>query len=109
MPRNDAAAPGHVCPGIRIHTIDIVQPPAGPVTGSIEIRVAAFDNRGVVGVLTFIDGVQFGNEDTSAPYIAVWNTATATNGGHVLTATARDAAGNVGTSPEVTVTVSGGT
>src|ERR1700726_3700592 len=28
MPRNDAAAPDHVCPGIRIHAIDIVQPPA---------------------------------------------------------------------------------
>src|SRR3989442_410246 len=27
MPRNDAAAPGHVCWGIRIHAIDIVQPP----------------------------------------------------------------------------------
>src|ERR1019366_8221266 len=27
MPRNDTAAPGHVCPGIRIHAIDIVQPP----------------------------------------------------------------------------------
>jgi hypothetical protein len=27
MPRNDAAARGHVCPGIRIHAIDIVQPP----------------------------------------------------------------------------------
>jgi hypothetical protein len=27
MPMNDAAAPGHVCPGIRIHAIDIVQPP----------------------------------------------------------------------------------
>jgi hypothetical protein len=27
MPRNDAAAPGHVCPGISIHAIDIVQPP----------------------------------------------------------------------------------
>src|SRR5438045_1485264 len=27
MARNDAAAPGHVCPGIRIHAIDIVQPP----------------------------------------------------------------------------------
>jgi len=24
MPRNDAAARGHVCPGIRIHAIDIV-------------------------------------------------------------------------------------
>src|SRR6266567_9017371 len=27
IPRNDAAAAGHVCPGIRIHAIDIVQPP----------------------------------------------------------------------------------
>jgi hypothetical protein len=27
IPRNDAAAPAHVCPGIRIHTIDIDQPP----------------------------------------------------------------------------------
>jgi hypothetical protein len=27
MPMNDAAAPGHVCPGIRIHAADIVQPP----------------------------------------------------------------------------------
>src|SRR5947199_2048556 len=29
MPRNDAAAAAHVCPGIRIriHAIDIVQPP----------------------------------------------------------------------------------
>src|SRR5206468_1447766 len=27
MPKNDAAAPGHVCPGIRIHAIDIVQRP----------------------------------------------------------------------------------
>src|SRR5258707_7882506 len=27
MQRNDAAAPGHVCPGIRIHAIDIVQSP----------------------------------------------------------------------------------
>src|SRR5438128_3917549 len=27
MPRNATAAPGHVCPGIRIHAIDMVQPP----------------------------------------------------------------------------------
>src|ERR1700722_16330777 len=27
MPRKDAAAPGQVCPGIRIQVIDIVQPP----------------------------------------------------------------------------------
>jgi hypothetical protein len=27
MPRKDAATPVHVCPGIRIHAIDRVQPP----------------------------------------------------------------------------------
>src|SRR5262245_60444614 len=27
MPRNDTAAPGHVCPGTHIHAIDIAQPP----------------------------------------------------------------------------------
>ena len=27
VPMNDVAAPGHVCPGIRIHAIDIDQPP----------------------------------------------------------------------------------
>jgi hypothetical protein len=27
VPRNDAAEADHVCPGIRIHAIDIVQPP----------------------------------------------------------------------------------
>jgi hypothetical protein len=27
MLRNDSAALAHVCPGIRIHAIDIVQPP----------------------------------------------------------------------------------
>jgi hypothetical protein len=32
MPRNDAAAPAQVCPGIRIHAIDIVQPPGIDIT-----------------------------------------------------------------------------
>jgi len=27
MPTNDVAVPNHVCPGIRIHIIDIAQPP----------------------------------------------------------------------------------
>ena len=89
--------------------VDIIDPdPGNVVSGSVTIRIAAFDNRGVVGVITLVDGVPLGSEDTSAPYEQVWNTATVTNGAHVLTATARDAAGYVGTSPEVSVTVSGG-
>jgi hypothetical protein len=36
MPRNQAAALGQLCPGILIHAIDIVQPPAmgiSPIAG----------------------------------------------------------------------------
>src|SRR5258706_518159 len=42
MPRNDAAAPGHVCPGMRIHAIDIVQPPGigiSPISPIADIDV----------------------------------------------------------------------
>jgi hypothetical protein len=28
IPKNEAAAPSQVCPGILIHAIDMVQPPA---------------------------------------------------------------------------------
>jgi hypothetical protein len=34
MPRNESAAPIHVCPGARIHAMDIVHPP-GIVISSI--------------------------------------------------------------------------
>jgi hypothetical protein len=37
MPRNDAAAPGHVCPDIRIHAIDIVQPPGIAISPMADI------------------------------------------------------------------------
>src|SRR5512140_3564671 len=37
MPRKDAAAPGHVCPGIRTHAIDIVQPPGIGISPIVDI------------------------------------------------------------------------
>ena len=42
-----------------------------------------------------------GAEDTIAPYSVSWNTTTAANGSHTLTAVARDAAGNTTTSTGV--------
>jgi hypothetical protein len=33
IPKNEAAASAHVCPGIRIHAIDIVQPPGIGIPG----------------------------------------------------------------------------
>ena len=40
-----------------------------------------------------------------SPYSVNWDTTTATNGSHILTARARDAAGNATTSAQITVTV----
>jgi hypothetical protein len=45
-----------------------------------------------------------GAEDTVSPYSISWNSTLASNGSHVLTAVARDAAGNTSTSTAVNVT-----
>ena len=60
---------------------------------------------GVVGVQFLLDGANLGAEDTTAPYSVAWNTLGATNGAHMLTARARDAAANATTSAARTVTV----
>jgi subtilase family serine protease len=59
----------------------------------------------VAGVQFRVDGANLGAEDTTSPYSVTWNTTTASNGSHTLTAVARDAAGNTTTSVAVTVTV----
>src|SRR5205823_5410628 len=65
----------------------------------------ASDNVGVAGVQFKLDGTKLGTENSSAPYSISWNTTTATNSTHTLTAVARDAAGNLTTSASVSVTV----
>ena len=75
---------------------------------TVTVSATAGDNVGVVGVQFKLDGANLGAEDTTAPYAVTWNTTTATNGGHTLTAVARDAAGNTTTSAPVTVTVANG-
>ena len=52
-----------------------------------------------------LDGANLGAEDTTSPYSVAWNSTTATNGSHTLTAVARDAAGNTTTSAGVSATV----
>jgi hypothetical protein len=39
MPRKDAAATGQVCPGFRIHAIDIVQPPGIGISPIADMEV----------------------------------------------------------------------
>ncbi len=75
------------------------------VSGGITINASAGDNVGVAGVQFQLDSAPLGTERTSAPYSLSWNSATTTNGTHVIGAVARDAAGNK-TTATVSVTVS---
>ncbi|HYR90318.1 MAG TPA: Ig-like domain-containing protein, partial [Terriglobia bacterium] len=87
-------------------TVTITSPASSStVGGTVNVTADASDNVAVAGVLFKLDGVELGAEDTTAPYSASWNTTTATNGSHTLTAVARDGSTNQTTSSPVTVTV----
>jgi fibronectin type 3 domain-containing protein len=87
-------------------TVSLTAPASGAaVSGTIPVAATASDNTGVAGVQFKLDGANLGAEVTNAPYTTSWNTTTATAGTHTVTATARDAAGNITTSTAVTVTV----
>src|SRR5207247_5300724 len=55
------------------------------------------------------DGANLGAEDLTSPYSVSWDTTTASNASHTLTAVARDAAANTTTSATITVTVANDT
>ena len=90
-------------------TVSVTAPANGStVSGTVTVSANASDNTGVSGVQFLLDGTNLGAEDTTSPYAVSWNTTTATNGSHTLTARARDAAGNMTTSSFVSVTVDNG-
>src|SRR5258708_27679405 len=76
------------------------------LTGTATLSATASENAGVAGVQFTRDGANLGPEAVASAYTLSWETRTASNGSHTLTAVARDAAGNVTTSAGVTVTVS---
>ena len=88
-------------------TVSMTAPaPAAFLKGNaVAVSATAADNVAVVGVQFKLDGANLGAEDTTSPYSITWNTTTATNASHSLTAVARDAAGNITTSAAVSVTV----
>ena len=96
-----SAAPDATAP-----TVSITAPAASAtVSASVAVTANAADNVGVAGVQFRLDGTALGAEDLTSPYSISWDTTTAANGSHTLTAIARDAAGNQTTSAPVTVTV----
>lgn len=74
------------------------------VSGTTLVSASASDDVGVAKVEFYLDGGLVAT-DTSAPYEWSWDTTTSADGTHSLSSKAYDAAGNVGTSASVTVTV----
>ena len=90
-------------------TVSVTSPASGAsVSGPVSVAATATDNVGVAGVRFFLDGVQLGADDTTAPYGTSWDSTSTSNGSHTLMATAFDAAGNTASSA-IPVTVSNGT
>jgi hypothetical protein len=81
-------------------------PAPGAVVSSIAtVSASASDDTYVAGVQFLLDGASLGAEVTSAPYLISWDTTTAANGSHALSARARDSVGLTATADPVTVTV----
>jgi hypothetical protein len=86
-------------------TTSITAPANGAtVAATVTVSATASDNVGVTRVEFYVDNV-FQSQVASAPYNWSWNTTGVGNGSHSLTTKAFDAAGNVGTSIPVSVTV----
>jgi chitodextrinase len=86
-------------------TTSVTSPTAGStVSGTISASASASDNIGVSKVEFYLDG-SLQQTDTTSPYTWSWNTTSATNASHVLSTKAYDAAGNIGSSANVSVTV----
>ena len=93
-------------------TVSITSPTNGAtVSSTVNVTANASDDNGVEQVEFFVDGISIG-VDTSAPYVASWDTTAYSNGSHTVSATATDTASQTGNdSVNVTVqnTVSSGT
>jgi Domain of unknown function (DUF4082)/Bacterial Ig domain/Fibronectin type III domain/Lysyl oxidase len=87
-------------------TVSIIKPIAGEtVYGTEQVTANASDKVAIRSVQFYLDGKALGAPVTSAPYAISWDTATATNAKHTLTAVATDTSGNVGDSTPVEVIV----
>ena len=101
-----SAAAGYAAPpDTTPPAVSIAAPaPGSTVAGSVTVDVSASDSGGVTKVDLYLDGALFA-ADLSSPYSFYWDTTQAANSTHTLLAKATDAAGNVGASTTVSVTV----
>ena len=79
------------------------------VSGTVAVNATASDNVGVTQMQILIDGTLVASNTGVTALSFSWSTPSVANGTHTIVSKAFDAAGNVGTSSTVTITVSNGT
>jgi subtilisin family serine protease len=89
-------------------TIRITSPTGGAVNSVVPVDLEYADNVGVTRAELYVNGNRVATDEAS-PFAFAWDTTAHADGAHTLTARAYDAAGNVGASASVSVTVSNDT
>ncbi len=74
------------------------------VGGTVDVAGEASDDVGVTSADLLVDGIAVAAADTTSPSVA-WDSASVADGTHTLQLQAADAAGNVGRSARISVTV----
>jgi len=86
--------------------VNVYYPAQGAeVEGEIELKANATDNVGVKAVFFYVDGKLHTMIMNAPPYVTQWDTTKATDGPHLIKASAWDKQENRGDSAEVTVLV----
>jgi hypothetical protein len=86
-------------------TVGMTSPTHGAILSgtSFTVTASAADALGIASVQFLLDGANLGGPDTQGPFSASWTGAT--EGAHVLSATARDQSGRFATAAPITVRV----
>ncbi len=93
-------------PAPTVNTVNITAPIANAqLSGNVTVTANATSTATVANVQFKLDGANLGNAVTTAPYQTSWNTTTATNGAHTLTAVITASDNTTATSSAVQVTV----
>ncbi len=101
----NAARGGNVVYDVTAPVVTLNAPiPNSTVSGSVAVSISATDNVGVSKIEYYVDGVLTGSASSSSANFS-WNTTGHADGSATVQARAYDAAGNVGASATVVVTV----
>jgi Bacterial Ig domain len=86
-------------------SINIVSPTGGNLSGTVTLTANATSAAGIASVQFQLDGLNLGSAitGTGPTFSMSWNTASATNGAHTLTAIATDTLGQQTTSSGVKI------